>query len=107
MLIILLLPQAFQLTQSDHKLLVSMITLDLRKENLSADSLTTRFSILLRSLVLKPEVRKVLKLHLNSAQNRSPLSEFYAIRMGKGCGRGRVVVIGDVEWDSLAHWIGL
>ena len=86
LLTMLLLRQALQRTQSGHKLLVSMITLNIRKEGLTVDSLATLFSVLVtRSLILKLEVWEVLKVHLNSAQNGSPLSEFCTICMRKGC----------------------
>ena len=105
LLITSLFRQAFQRTQSNYKLLVSIITLYLTKHSVSADSLTTRFSVLLRSLVLKPEVWKVLKLHLNSAQNGPPLSEFCTVRIGKSCGgtyrgdrRCRIGPIGSLDW---------
>ena len=102
----LLLRQAFQRIQSGRKLLVSMITPHLKKASLSTDSSTTRFSVLLRSLVRKLKVWEVFKLHSNSVQNGPPLLELCTIRTGK-CGGGYVVVIVDLEWESLAHWIGL
>ena len=107
MLTVLLLRQAFQRIQSGRKLLVSRITFHFKKDSLSTDPFTTWFSVLsLRSPVRKLEVWEVLKLHLTSAQNGPPLSELCTIRTGK-CSGGYVVVIVDLEWESLAHWIGL